>query len=71
MLRVQSTFENAGITWETPRDMIRILWWKFMINVGMNQASAVMGAPYGAFQESSEAMKSLMEERVRTAFSQD
>ena len=39
---------------EIPEDMIRMLWWKFMINVGMNQASAVMRAPYGLFQTSAD-----------------
>ena len=35
--------------------MLRILWWKYMINVGINQASAVLRAPYGIFQTSKEA----------------
>ena len=55
VLRVQSAFEQAGIKSETPPDMIRALWWKFMVNVGINQASAVMRAPYGVFQSSPEA----------------
>jgi 2-dehydropantoate 2-reductase len=58
--RVQAAFDRAGITHETPPDMIRMLWWKFMINVGMNQASAVMRAPYGVFQASTQA-QALME----------
>jgi len=53
--RVQQAFDRAGITYETPSDMIRMMWWKFMVNVGMNQASAVMRAPYGVFQSSPEA----------------
>jgi len=53
--RVQSLFDRAGINYETPEDMIRILWWKFMINVGINQASAVLGATYSVFQKSKEA----------------
>jgi 2-dehydropantoate 2-reductase len=68
--RVQYAFERAGIDFETPSDMIRIMWWKFMINVGMNQASAVMGAPYGVFQTSPEArtvMASLMREVLQLA----
>jgi len=32
-----------------------MLWWKFMINVGVNQASAVIRAPYGIFQTSPDA----------------
>lgn len=64
---LQSLFTRAGIVSETPQDMIRTLWWKFMINVGINQASAVLRAPYGAFQsfaEARELMESAMEEVI-------
>jgi len=67
VLQVQEAFNRAGITYETPEDMIRMMWWKFMINVGMNQASAVMRAGYGVFQTSKEAqelMESLMNEVI-------
>ena len=70
VLAVQEAFDRAGIIYQTPPDMIRILWWKFMINVGMNQASAVIGAPYGVFQTSPEAravMESLMREVISLA----
>jgi 2-dehydropantoate 2-reductase len=53
--RLQALFDRAGIVYETPPDMLRILWWKFMINVGINQASAVLRAPYAAFQVEGEA----------------
>jgi 2-dehydropantoate 2-reductase len=68
--RVQDFFDRAGIISETPPDMIRILWWKFMINVGINQASAVLRAPYSAFQTSQEArdlMESAMQEVIMLA----
>jgi len=61
---VQSLLDRAGIAYETPVDMIRVLWWKFMINVGINQASAVLRAPYSAFQTSQEA-RELMESAMR------
>ncbi|MBN2331956.1 MAG: ketopantoate reductase family protein [Deltaproteobacteria bacterium] len=64
---IQEAFDRAGIAYETPADMIRILWWKFMINVGMNQSSAVMRAPYGVFQSSPQAqavMRALMDEVI-------
>jgi len=61
--RVQELFDRADIPWETPEDMIRTLWWKFMINVGVNQSSAVLRAPYGVFQRSQEA-RDLMEEAM-------
>jgi 2-dehydropantoate 2-reductase len=62
--KVQEAFGHAGIYYETPPDMIRMLWWKFMINVGINQASAVMHAPYSVFQTNPEA-RSLMEALMR------
>ena len=62
--QVQAAFDRADIAYETPEDMVRTLWWKFMINVGMNQASAVMRAPYGAFQSSPDA-RALMEALMR------
>ena len=68
--RVQVAFERAGIAYETPVDMMRMLWWKFMVNVGMNQASAVMRAPYGVFQTAPDAqalMEALMGEVVQVA----
>ncbi len=68
--RVQALFDRAGISHETPPDMVRALWWKFMINVGINQASAVLRAPFGLFQTSPEArdlMASAMREVVMVA----
>jgi 2-dehydropantoate 2-reductase len=65
--RVQAAFARAGISYETPEDMLRMLWWKFLINVGINQASAVMRAPYGVFQaqrDAQELMEALMQEVV-------
>ena len=62
--RVQDALERAGIASEIPADMIRMLWWKFMVNVGVNQASAVMRAPYGIFQSSPDA-RALMEALMR------
>ena len=68
--RVGALLEQAGIVHETPPDMMRMMWWKFMVNVGINQASAVTRAPYGTFQRSPEAqalMEALMRESVALA----
>jgi 2-dehydropantoate 2-reductase len=68
--RVQALFDRTGIAYETPPDMLRILWWKYMINVGINQASAVLRAPYAVFQAAGEArelMGAAMREVVRLA----
>jgi len=67
---LQALFDRAGIIHETPEDMIRTLWWKFMINVGINQASAVLRAPYGVFhrfREARELMETAMREVIRLA----
>lgn len=72
--RLQTAFTQAGIPHETPEDMRRALWWKFMINVGMNQASALMQAPYGVFQTSADAcalMQALMHEVIALAKASD
>ena len=68
--RMKEFFDRAGIASEVPEDMIRTLWWKFMINVGINQASAVLGGSYSVFQTSRQArdlMASAMQEVVRLA----
>ena len=68
--RIEEALNRAGIPNEVPVDMIRAMWWKFMINVGINQASAVLRAPYGVFQSSPDAralIRSLMEEVVTLA----
>ena len=62
--RIQALFNKAGIKYETPPDMMRIMWWKFMINVGINQASALLRAPFRVFQTSKEA-RDLMEAAMR------
>lgn len=58
--RLAEALTRAGIPNQVPDDIRRALWWKFMINVGINQASAVLRAPYGIFQRSPDA-RALME----------
>lgn len=48
---VASLFEKAGIEYVVPEDLDRDMWWKFMINVGINQVSAILEAPYQLFQQ--------------------
>jgi 2-dehydropantoate 2-reductase len=68
--RLQEALTRAGIPNEVPADMLRAMWWKFMINVGINQASAVLRAPYRVFQSFSDAralMALLMQEVIAVA----
>ena len=58
--RVVETLSPSGIPCEVPADMVSSLWWKFMINVGVNQVSAVLRAPYGAFQAEGSPARAVM-----------
>jgi len=44
---VKECFDNSKIINKVYDDMIRTIWRKFMLNVGVNQITAVTGAPYG------------------------
>lgn len=46
---VKAFFDRAQVPYKIPDDIIREQWWKFMMNVGINQVSAVLRAPYRAF----------------------
>lgn len=54
---VKELFERTQIPYRIPEDMIRELWWKFMMNVGINQVSAVLKASYHVFQTIGEAQE--------------
>ncbi|MEI6306453.1 MAG: 2-dehydropantoate 2-reductase, partial [Deltaproteobacteria bacterium] len=61
---VSDLFNRAGIAHVIPPDMIRSSWFKFMINVGANQTSALLGADYGTLRTSVEA-RDLMDAAMR------
>jgi 2-dehydropantoate 2-reductase len=68
--RLRSFFKRAGLEVETPADIHRALWWKWMVNIGVNQVSAVIGAPYKAFQAEGPArdlMVGAMRETIAVA----
>jgi len=70
LLDIQACFNQAHIPNDIPVNMEHILWYKFMINVGINQTSAVTKATYGVFQKvpyARELAKSAMMEVVRLA----
>lgn len=67
---VHDALDAAALAWTTPPDMRHAMWWKFLVNVGINQASAVLRAPYGAFQYDGSArslMMALQDEVVAVA----
>ncbi len=55
VLAVRELFDWARVPYSVPEDIMREIWWKFMMNVGVNQVSAVLKAPYGVFQRVKEA----------------
>ena len=70
VVAVQQALDRAGLAWTTPADMQHAMWWKFMVNVGINQASAVLRAPYGAFRHDGperSLMSALQDEVITVA----
>ncbi|MDR1506980.1 MAG: ketopantoate reductase family protein [Treponema sp.] len=69
-------FTRAALPFEYhPADMKKTLWFKFMVNVGVNQTSALLRLPYGAFKrksphtirEAGEILESAMREVIAVA----
>ena len=59
---------SIGVNYRISDNIEKDMWWKFMINVGVNQTSAVLGAPYKVFKENKFArdiMNDAMEEVIR------
>lgn len=70
VMAVKNFFEQSNIKYEIPVDMEYSRWWKFLVNVGYNQASAVLNASYGDFQSSERVNNiaiNLMKEAVEVA----
>ncbi|MGD9557203.1 MAG: ketopantoate reductase family protein [Mangrovibacterium sp.] len=55
VLAVKDLFDQAQIPYRIPENMLHAMWFKFMLNVGVNQASAILRAPYGVFQKNQQA----------------
>ncbi len=56
---VAEIFSKAGINYSIPEDIRKEMWWKFMLNVGINQTSAILRAPYGVYSSVFEAQELL------------
>ncbi|MCL2472299.1 MAG: ketopantoate reductase family protein [Treponema sp.] len=46
-------FNRTGVDFTIEENMKRMLWYKYMMNVGVNQTTAVLTLPYGAIQNTS------------------
>jgi 2-dehydropantoate 2-reductase len=67
---VKNLFDNSGIRNNVPKDMMRSLWRKWMINVGANQISAVAGITDPQFisiPEMNKALHMVMREVIKVA----
>lgn len=66
-------FERTGIAYAVPQDMYNRLWFKFMMNVGLNQVTAVLRQPYRLLKtatrvrEAAGLFEAAMEEVVAVA----
>ncbi|WP_319521450.1 ketopantoate reductase family protein [uncultured Desulfosarcina sp.] len=68
--RLSSFLNFCEMAYEVPDDIQRSLWWKLMINIGMNQVSAVTGANYGIFHTDRNIqllMEAAMQETIDVA----
>ncbi|HBH3651765.1 TPA: ketopantoate reductase family protein [Clostridioides difficile] len=71
---ITEVFDDVNIEYILSKDIQRDMWWKYMVNIGVNQTSAILGAPYGVFQSSEhlrELAKSAMREVVAIAQAKD
>lgn len=57
---VSDLLAGAGIQAEVPPDMVHELWWKWLINVGANQVSALTRAPYRVLQDRDNPARAVM-----------
>jgi len=57
---VAQLFDSAGLRYEIPSDMVKRLWWKFLVNTGVNQVTAILRAPYRIVQDPDSPARDLM-----------
>jgi len=68
--KVEELLEANHISYQIPGDIISEQWWKFLVNVGINQVSAVLLGNYKMFQENNyarELMIDTMKEVINVA----
>ncbi|MDR2896435.1 MAG: hypothetical protein LBV30_07290, partial [Propionibacteriaceae bacterium] len=53
-------FTRAGLAFTVPADMVARLWWKWLVNTGVNQVTAILEAPYAIVQTTGSPAQELM-----------
>lgn len=56
---VADLFDKVQIKYENPKDIMKALWWKFILNIGINQTSALLRSTYGLFHSSGYAKETM------------
>lgn len=56
---IKEVLNTTNISYQISPEILKKLWWKFMVNVGANQISSILNATYGTLKHSEEA-QSLM-----------
>lgn len=60
---IKHLFNNTGITYKISDEILKKSCWKFMLNVGLNQVSSILNAPYGVFSElAPESITSMLQD---------
>ena len=59
--KIKELFDTCQIPSEIPENMLHAHWFKFAMNVGVNQASAILNATYGDFTTNKYARKLLID----------
>jgi len=54
---VKDIFDQAKISYELSDNIMKRMWWKYMANIGVNQTTAILKAPYRLLQEASYAQE--------------
>lgn len=70
VVQVEEYFHRCGVPCQVCTDILFKQWHKLMVNVGLNQTSAVYGLTYGGLCQSKEAQKTMlaaMEETIALA----
>lgn len=66
---IENLFDSAKIAYEVPEDIESSMWQKFIINIGVNQTTAIFKQPYKCFkhQNARNTAEKLMLEGVKIA----
>lgn len=69
-VQVANYFDSVGVHYKLPENMLTAQWQKYILNIGTNQSSAMLGLAYGPMQQNPEAWKltvNLMREAQQVA----